>query len=212
MNRKRHVLRWSLSALLVLFFMSGCEESKEAEHDFGDNNPDLFLAFGDSITRGVELPADESYPNKLAFLLGVTVINSGTPGDLSADGLARISNELSNSRPGYVLIMFGSNDIIRGRSESVTIHNLRAIVQAVKANMSIPLLASPPPAFGDYAYMEGPLISLSQAIKNLASEEKVKYVDVYGRFPRDTSLYQADGLHHNASGATVLASIFADRL
>ena len=68
---------------------------------YGCDSPDLgslpsdgtILAFGDSLTVGVGTAPENSYPNVLADLTGMTVIGSGVSGETTTQGAVRIAGE-----------------------------------------------------------------------------------------------------------------------
>src|ERR1700755_3287060 len=70
------------------------------------------LAFGDSLTAGLGVAADQSFPAQLAARLkadcyDVIVDNGGVSGDTTADGLARFDWTMSG-HPDVVLLEFGA--------------------------------------------------------------------------------------------------------
>ena len=89
-------------------------------------NPRTVAAFGDSITFGVleerkiraNLDTANNYPNVLQGLLQCLdpawrVIDRGQGGELVQDGATRISDLLRSDRPGFVLMMEGTNNASR---------------------------------------------------------------------------------------------------
>ena len=77
------------------------------------------VAFGDSITHGMHLPLEETYPYLLQEMLRarcshagrmVTVINAGAPGETSIQGLSRLERDVIAHVPAVTLIAFGAND------------------------------------------------------------------------------------------------------
>ncbi len=124
MKKAKDVLRLgiSLAAAMLLLGLTACEHSSSdkrlgEDHDFGPNDPELYVAFGDGITAGYHISDSEAYSVKLANLLGKPVINRGCPGDTSYEGLDKIYSILDNMKPGYLLILFGVNDLIMGYGE-----------------------------------------------------------------------------------------------
>lgn len=96
-----------------------------------DTRPRI-VAFGDSLTAGLGVSAEESYPAQLQRrldVLGYTyrVINAGVSGDTTAGGLRRVSWILTN-KPDLVILELGANDGLRGLSVDQTQHNLREII------------------------------------------------------------------------------------
>ena len=206
-------LRILFSCLLALCLVTGCEDDdsntpKETPHDFGDNNQDLFVAIGDSITHGYGLSGSQSYPVQLSAMLAKTVINEGRDGERSDSGSARISGVLRNRKPGYILILYGANDIIHDYSSSHILNNLRSMVQAAKNNKTIPIIGTLTPGIWGHSYMEGGLDRLNPLIRQMAAEEGVSVADLDAAFNWDGSYMLSDGLHPNYSGQNLIATTF----
>lgn len=115
--------------------------------------PDVYVAFGDSVTKGVgddNLGNGEGFPPLLSAILQApdnTVVNAGVPGDTSSDGAKKINNLLANhANATHFLIQFGTNDAREVTSVSVEAYrnNLRSILQAVIDAGKRPLLAKVP--------------------------------------------------------------------
>ncbi|MFA5044005.1 MAG: SGNH/GDSL hydrolase family protein, partial [Kiritimatiellia bacterium] len=180
-------------------------------HDFGPNNPNLYIAFGDSITAGSGLadPSD-AYSYKLAGMLNKTVVNKGFPGYSSGEGLDVLYPILDDYKPGFVLILFGVNDIIMGYGAEVAAVNLRIMIQACKDNKTIPVVATLTPVFGEHVSFSSGVNRLNGMIFQLCAELNVPLVDLNGAFGDNPIYIQADGLHPNATGQALMAVTFYD--
>ena len=118
--------------------------------DFGANFPGRIVAIGDSITEGFlgdgtcanpGCDANRPYPAALQILLqarrpGVTVLNRGRGGETTEGGAARLPSVLSADRPGFVLIMEGTNDATFRQDPDQIVENLRMMIRLTKANAS----------------------------------------------------------------------------
>ena len=191
----------------ALVAAAGCEKGSGSSslgsgHDFGDKDPNVLTAIGDSITAG-------NWPGLLAAQLGKTVIDRGHPGDETKDGVSVAAAALASDKPGFLLIQYGANDAILSRSVSFSIANLRAIIQAAVAANTIPVVATVTPMYDGHAAFAGNAAALSQAIRTLASEEGAAVADVESAFGSDRSLIGPDGLHPTPAGDQVIASVFA---
>ncbi|MBL7116120.1 MAG: hypothetical protein ISS35_10170 [Kiritimatiellae bacterium] len=213
MIRFTRCLLVSLLLAACSILISGCEDDGGGgglggDHDFGENDASLYVAYGDSITYGVGLASSESYPQQLSGTLGTAVINAGTPGRLATQATGSAVSVLDNYKPGYMLILFGANDIIFGYGTDAIVEDLRTIVQAAKNNQTIPVLATLTPAYDDYSYMQGAIDELNPKIKQMAKEEDVRVADLGKPFADDPTLMQSDGLHPTALGAAKIAETF----
>ncbi|WP_136799601.1 arylesterase [Desulfosediminicola ganghwensis] len=98
------------------------------------------VCFGDSLTAGVGASKGRDYPARLAEMTGIEVINSGVPGDTTADGLARLQHDVLDLEPSVVLITLGGNDL-RKRVDIVTVEaHLTSIVEEIQGTGAMVVL------------------------------------------------------------------------
>lgn len=196
----------------VLMFggMVGCNDSGDDgpdTSDIGDNDLNTVVCLGDSITFGTGIPSSQSYPSQLAGLTGKRVINAGVPGETSGSGAGRAQGLLNRHSPAFMIVLYGANDIIKGMSRAAIAENLRRIVQACKANQTIPILATITPMFGPHAVFNPSVDAANEPIRAMAKEEGVDIVDLNAAM-QDPGLFNRDGLHPNAAGAALMAARF----
>ncbi|WP_210396851.1 arylesterase [Motiliproteus sediminis] len=155
------------------------------------------LAFGDSLTFGTGASAEHSYPAQLAQLTGLNLIRSGVPGEVSADGLARLPGELDTHQPQLLLLCHGGNDLLRKRDKGQLKANLRAMVQLARDRgiqvvlIGVPklgLLLSPEPLYAELAE-EMALPFEAEALSDILADNSLK----------------SDAIHPNAAGYRALA-------
>lgn len=96
------------------------------------------LMLGTSLTAGLGLDPDSSYPAVLQRLadsasLNVQIVAAGLSGETSAGALRRVE-WLLRERADVVVIETGANDGLRGLDPDSTRANLVAIVQRVRAH------------------------------------------------------------------------------
>ena len=113
------------------------------------------VAFGDSLTAGLGISSDQSYPAQLQERLleadyHYVVINAGVSGDTTAGGLRRL-DWILKSRPTIVILELGANDGLRGFPLDETYANLEKIIQRLKTERVTILLAGMkiPPNYGE---------------------------------------------------------------
>lgn len=90
------------------------------------------LAFGDSLTFGTGARAEASYPAVLQKLIGRLVVRAGVPGEITAQGLARLPGVLQSTAPDLLILIHGGNDILRRVPRKDTAANLRAMVRLAR--------------------------------------------------------------------------------
>ena len=162
----------------------------------------VILAFGDSLTRGTGAEPGEGYPELLARLSGRCVVNAGVPGEVSAEGVARLERVLAEIRPSLVLLCHGGNDLLRRVDRAVTEEHLRSMLRLVReAGAEAVLLGVPAPT----VFLDPP-----DFYEDLAREYGVPYDgEALPRVLGDPAL-KADPIHPNAEGYRRLAeAVFA---
>jgi lysophospholipase L1-like esterase len=195
----------------------------------GDNQPDVYVAFGDSLTSGVGSATGGGYRAPLQAQLGAyfgqgVVVSSGRDGTFSTTGAARIPGVMSRERPAYTLIFYGTNDWNDQRcqdhppADCYTIDNLRIIVDYVKRVSSNPVLATLPPTNPALAPTQRTAwnAQMNTLIKNLAQSEGVIVADLFAAFPTtntsDLPRYFFDDVHPNDQGYLLIAQAFLKAL
>lgn len=108
-------------------------------------DPVRIVAFGDSLTAGLGLGAQDAFPSKLAAALRskgyeVSVANAGVSGDTTSAALARLDWSVPAGTEA-VILEFGANDAFRGVSPTLVSKNLDEIIQRLKARNVEVLLA-----------------------------------------------------------------------
>jgi lysophospholipase L1-like esterase len=196
-----------------------------------------FMAFGDSITQGVDSPPafsgiwdpaawPKGYPFKLNDLLKaqysdqtLTVLNDGFYGEEIADGLARLPSEVRYYQPDVLMLLEGANDLLFTPSESTTTYIVSRLEDMIrtarlqKSNIIILLATFPPQYQGTDPYDRGAgrfwVPTLNGKIATLAVTSGVTLVDLYKDFTATgTRLIGVDGLHPTDAGYTQMAKSF----
>ena len=95
------------------------------------------VAFGDSLTAGLGVSPDQTYPAQLEKTLQVAgyqyeVVNAGVSGETTAGGVRRVEWILKN-QPAFVIVELGANDALRGQPLEQSYRNLKAIIERLQA-------------------------------------------------------------------------------
>ena len=233
-QRFRRSGRWLCIAVCVLLFVSGIEgcEPKEPALPSGETQPIRSVAsstvssasgrvveaaprivtFGNSLTAGLGVSPDQSYPAQLQRRLleagyHYEVINAGVSGDTTAGGLRRLSWILK-SRPSMVILELGANDGLRGKPLSLMASNLTEIIDGLQeAGVEVVLAGMQiPPNYGpDYT------TGFASVFERLAQDHGVTLIPFFleGVAARK-DLNQADGIHPTAEGYRIVAQTVFD--
>jgi acyl-CoA thioesterase-1 len=170
------------------------------------DQPVRIVALGDSLTAGLGLPVEETFPAKLERALkakgiAVEVANAGVSGDTASGGLARLDWSVPEGT-NAVILELGANDMLRGIDPQVTYQALDAILARLTQNHILVMLCgmrAAPNLGPDYG----------RAFERIYPELAAKYGAVLYPFFLDgvaanRALTQPDGLHPNAAGVAAI--------
>jgi len=164
---------------------------------------------GDSLTAGLGLAADRSFPSLIEKKLkekglDYDVINAGVSGDTSAGGVRRLDWSMEGD-VRVLIVALGANDGLRGLPATEMKKNLAAVLDRARGRKVPVILAGmeAPPNYGP---------EYTRAFRNvyseLAAEYKVRFIPfLLQGVAGDASLNQADGIHPNVRGAEIVADL-----
>jgi len=166
------------------------------------------VILGDSLTAGLGLPIEQSYPSLLQERLTESgldyeVVNAGVSGDTSAGGLSRLDWALDGD-VRVLVVALGGNDGLRGLPVEQLKRNLATIIERAQARGIAVILAGmeAPPNYGrEY------IVAFHKVYPALASQYHVPLVPflLQGVAGSD-ALNQRDGIHPTAAGARIVAA------
>ena len=206
-------LAWGI-LLLVLIGWGGCRPNSSDRVSNGSSvavGPEatapsdqrhVFVAFGDSLTAGAGVTADEAYPAALERKINESgypyrVINAGVSGETTAGGLRRVPLILQH-RPEVVILELGANDGLRGLGLGETKKNLAGIIESLQKEDIRVVLAGMkiPPNYGR-EYTKG----FEKIFPELAARYRLTLIPFFLKgVAGQAGLNQADGIHPTAEG------------
>jgi acyl-CoA thioesterase-1 len=167
----------------------------------------VLVCFGDSITAGYGLQANQAYPAALQAKLdaagyGYKVVNQGVSGATTKDAVAQIPSILK-LQPQVVIVEYGGNDGLRGLPLEDSRRNLDAVLTAL-GNAHIKVLLAGitlPPNYGpDYIH------SFESMYRDLAAKHHTAFMPMlYRDVVKTPGTIQEDGIHPTAKGSQIIA-------
>jgi acyl-CoA thioesterase I len=164
------------------------------------------VAFGDSLTAGYGLAANETFPAQLqralaAKGLAVNVVNAGVSGDTATGGLARLDWSIPDGTDAVILEL-GANDALRGFDPAITRNALDAMLRRLQER-KIPVLlcgmVAPPNMGVEYGR------AFNSIYPDLAAQAgAILYPFFLAGVAADPKLNQGDGLHPTAAGVALI--------
>lgn len=194
----------------IFFFLTvsvGCgEESSSIPEQKQTKYEGTILAIGDSLTEGLGIEEEFTYPALLQRKLlqnGITyqVINAGVSGETSSGTLSRLKWALT-LKPDIVILVTGANDGLRGINPELVKSNITKIVQLLKDRNIVVVLGG------------------MQMVKNLGQDYTSAFANIYPEIAKSqdlilipfflagvggkSDLNQSDGIHPTAEGYQVI--------
>jgi acyl-CoA thioesterase I len=167
----------------------------------------VLVCFGDSITAGYGLQANEAYPAALGRKLEAAgyhykVVNEGTSGATTKDAVASVPGILK-LQPQVVIVEYGGNDGLRGLPLDATRRNLDTVLtQLENAHVKVLLAGiTLPPNYGqDY------IRTFEGIFRDLAAKHHTAFVPMlYKDVVKVPGTIQGDGIHPTAKGSDIIA-------
>jgi acyl-CoA thioesterase-1 len=161
------------------------------------------LCFGDSLTKGYASIFEEQF-KRVYPDIDVNVINAGIGGEMSKDGLKRLSN-LVESRPSVVLLGFGMNDWAQGVTLPEFESNLCQMISAFEEVGARVLLLTLNPV-GHRLFRNSGNVRIdiyNNAIKDVAYKKRIRIVDINSLWKKEIKPWHKglrDNIHPNELG------------
>jgi acyl-CoA thioesterase I len=174
----------------------------------------VIVAFGDSLTAGFGVDPGKSYADFLQQEIdsrgyGYRVVNQGSSGDTTSDGVARVALA-TELKPRIVILELGANDGLRGLPVSATRANLERMIEAFQNGGARVLLAGMtlPRNYGP-EYIR----PFETVFPDLARKYRTGLVPFFLEGVGGNPAYmQNDGLHPNVEGNRRVAAVVMKHL
>ncbi len=165
------------------------------------------VVLGDSLTAGLGVAPDESYPALLQERLdaagyALEIVNAGVSGDTTAGGLRRVDWALQDNAVALIIAL-GGNDGLRGLPVAEMRDNLTAMIgRARDRGVEVVLAGMEAPSNFGTDYTD----AFRHVFADLAHEHATDFVPfLLEGVAGVPELNQADGIHPNPAGAARIA-------
>ena len=195
----------------ALFLICALLAAVAASAEPVSDRPVRIVALGDSLTAGLGLPVNATFPARLESALrgkgtAVEIVNAGVSGDTAARGLARLEWSVPEGTDA-VIVELGANDMLLGIDPKVTHDALTEIVRRLTGRGIVVLLAGmrAAPNLG---------VDYGRAFEGIYSDLAAKYDLLFYPFfldgvAADRKLNQPDGIHPTSAGVDEIVARIA---
>ena len=171
--------------------------------------PITILAIGDSLTEGLGVAEQDSYPAQLQAQLreagysNVSVVNSGLSGETSTGLVNRLDWALK-TQPDITILTTGANDAMRGVPVSTVDENIRTAIKRLQASGSTVILGG----MEIYDNMGDDYVNqFSRIYPRIAKDTGVAYIPFFlNGVAGDANLNQKDAIHPTKEGYTYVVN------
>lgn len=194
---------------VFLGLLLGCRQEEQVSVRAAPAKTALtIVAVGDSLTAGLGVAEEESYPALLERQLqdgglDVRVINAGVSGETTSGTLARIDWVLT-MQPDIVILETGANDGLRGIDPGLVRANIRQIIERLKEENIIVVLAGM-----RMVWNLGPVYTadFNRIYAEIAEEKGLIFMPFFLEgVATSPSLNIEDGIHPNPQGYQIIVA------
>lgn len=186
----------------------GSQPDRQVDEQKTGSIPGTIVCVGDSLTAGLGVDIEQSYPAQLAKKikaagLDFQVINAGVSGETSSGTLSRI-NWILTLKPDIIILEIGANDGLRGIAPALIKRNIGEIIRRLLEKKIIIVLAGMQmvrnlgPAYTN---------SFNAIYEDLAGEADVLFMPFFLQGVATVpALNIGDGMHPNAQGYAIIVN------
>ncbi len=188
-------------------FLAGCGggDGGLKNSNPGDNDVHVVVAFGDSITQGSECPCTP-YPARAAGATGLSFVNCGIGASRAVDNVNRTKEAIDKYHPGFMVILYGVNDIIMAKPMGDIVNSVASMVRICKDNHVVPVVMTYPLPITGHEIFRPRVRTLNESLRSLDA----KCINLESEFDCNPEFYMEDGLHPNDAGTALMALAVAD--
>ncbi|MFO1518262.1 MAG: GDSL-type esterase/lipase family protein [bacterium] len=174
-------------------------------------NPQI-IALGDSITYGYPFGHKYSWVELVSQKVGVSISNAGSNGDTFRDMINRLTIDIIDQSPDYVILLGGANDVYQGTNLEAMNERFEKIVKTLLQNKIKPILCLPTPI--EEKDFEETLAGFRKTVKSLAKQKNLSLINFYdpffeGKKKKVGAGLLEDGVHPSVAGYKLMADVAA---
>jgi acyl-CoA thioesterase I len=184
------------------------------------------VCIGDSLTEGLSVDKENSWPMTLAKLGKMKVINRGISGDTTTGMISRFYHDVIDYQPTHSIIMGGHNDLWWDTPLNSILSNIYSMAKQSVYHQITPIIGIPTPIYIEginhdtvwkprtgYEILQNRLSEFIHFLKGMVEENRWHFIDFYSLY-MDEDQYvnhryfvKTDGIHPNEKGHQDMAHL-----
>ena len=202
----RLTLHIKLFLTLLCIFLSACGGgSSSSDGAAQEEQENLILVLGDSIGAGTHTSI--TFPDVIASLTGIPLVNESTPSISAEQGVSRASSLIEQYNPRYIVSLLGTNNALgAGGQADGAIRSRQTLAEICVENGIVCIIGTIPPITLDSS-LNGNVKKINIGYRGI-SDARIAFV--YSAM--DASHIGADGIHPNDQGQRVIGEVFSAQL
>ncbi len=194
-----------LLIIVAFTFLSACDNGGSSSSGSSGSKENLIVVLGDSIGAGNG--ASIAFPDIIASMTGIPVINNSTPGISAEAGVARAQGLIDEHNPRYMVALLGTNNALGAGGEADgAVNAMQTLAEICENNGVICVIGTLPP------------ITLSSNLNGNVKKINAGYLAIGGVRIADNNAVMssgdigADGIHPNNSGQQKIGNTFSAQI
>ena len=227
MEVKTVIIRSIFGLLISVAIVAGCGKKPEIKPEKPKRS---IVFFGDSVTYGYGVDSEkDSYYARISKVMrsglfgDVTTVNAGVSGDDTAEGLSRVTTDVTAHNPDIVIMAFGLNDCQnRGMTTEEFHRNITNMIAAMPSKTQVILATSNSfleTGQSTWEDLNDSLDPFMDEIRTIARERELSLIDInriwkdqLKRDSRHMESFYVDPTHPSAKGHGVIYEAYMNVL
>ena len=195
-----------LLVTLLCVFLSACGGSSSSSGGAAqEEQENLILVLGDSIGAGTHTSI--SFPDIIASLTGIPLVNESTPSISAEQAVSRASGLIEQYNPRYIVALLGTNNALGAAGQADgAVRSMQTLAEICVENAIICIIGTLPPITLDSS-LNGNVKKINIGYRGI---NDARIAPVYSAMNADH--IGPDGIHPNDDGQRVIGEVFSAQL
>jgi lysophospholipase L1-like esterase len=198
-------MKFRLIVLMLFAFLGACGGGSSSSSGGSEDKANLIVVIGDSIGAGID--ASFAFPDLIASLTGIPVINSSVPGSNAEAGVSRAQGLIDQHNPRYIVALLGTNNALGDGGRGAGAINAMVTLSVICASNGVICVIGTLPPITLSGTLNGNARAISAGYRTVGG---VRLADNFAVM--NGSHIGPGGIHPNDTGQQIIGQNFANLL